>query len=262
MYIASLSSSSTYGNAYLVWDESCRPILVDCGISLKRLACSLRSLGMQVSDLAGLFISHEHMDHIRAMCLATPLAQKYNIPVYASRGFWDWYFSNVPRYVDPLLIRVVRHGEPVSVSGFRVLPFAKPHDAAEPLGFLVESAGERVAFVMDLGHFPRYLAELLRGVENLVFETNYDLDMELSSGRPASLVKRITGDYGHLSNEQAAAALASLVTSSTRRIVLAHLSIDCNRPQLARQAVAVAVTRAGFVPSIFVAPAEGMAVYP
>ena len=89
MQIASLSSSSTSGNSYVVWDDGCRPILVDCGVPIRRLVSSLNEFGILPEDVAGIFITHEHSDHVRAMCLVTPLAQKYRIPVYAALGFWD-----------------------------------------------------------------------------------------------------------------------------------------------------------------------------
>lgn len=261
MYIASLSSSSTCGNAYLVWDDASRPVLIDCGISVRRLTHSLRELGMEPEDIAGLFITHEHSDHLRAMCLRTPLCQRFGFPAFASPGFWAWYEEHVPRDMDPALRRVVSPGQSVRVSGISVQAFSKPHDAVEPLGFVVECQGERAGFAMDLGHVPDRMEGILTGLEHLVFESNHDVMMERNSGRPYFLIRRVMGDLGHLSNDQASLSLTTLVTVRTRQVILAHLSTDCNTPEIARDAVSSALGAAGKRPVVHTAPPGEMAVY-
>ncbi len=234
---------------------------MDCGVSLKKVVCALRTLGMEPSDLAGLFITHEHSDHVRSMCLKTPLAEKFGIPVYASAGFWQWWEYNVPCRLDPSLRRVMAPFETVRLEGVEVQAFPKPHDAAEPLGFVVESGGERAGFAMDLGHVPARIEGVLTGLTHLVFESNHDVIMEKESGRPYFLIRRVLGDLGHLSNDQAAESLARLVTDHTKQVVLAHLSIDCNTPGLAVGAVKAALSPAGRKTSVFAAPAGDLAVY-
>lgn len=259
--IASLSSSSTYGNAYIVWEDSKRPILIDCGMSLKRMVASLEALGMTPRDLAALFITHEHSDHVRALCLKNPLPEKYHIPVYASRGFWEWYLNYRGYRIDLSLVNVVESGQRVRTEGYRVQAFSKPHDALDPLGFIVEGSTGRVCFVMDLGHVPYPLEALLRGTEYLFFESNHDVDMELRSGRPRPLIDRVLGAQGHLSNTQAADSISRLATKDTREIVLCHLSIDCNSPEVALTAVQSGLKRAGLSPVLSVAPPGELAVY-
>lgn len=262
MYLASISSSSTCGNAYLVWDDSSRPVLIDCGISLRRLVRALRELGMKPGDVSALFITHEHSDHVRAMNLVTPLPQKFGIPVFASKGFWDWYAGIMPRYIDPALVRVIASGQDVEVSGLTVSAFAKPHDAREPLGFVVESAaGERAGVAMDLGHVPGNVEALLTGLDHLIFESNHDVEMEKTSGRPYFLIRRVLGDLGHLSNEQAAESLARLVTERTKQVILAHLSTQCNTPEIARDAAAERLHATGMHPRLHTAPPGELAVY-
>ncbi len=260
MYIASLSSSSTCGNAYVVWDDETRPVLIDCGISLRRLCKGLGDLGMVPEDIGGLFITHEHRDHVSAMCLVTPVAQRYDIPVYASRGFWNWY-SSLGRFVDPSLINVVGDGSAVEVGNALVEAFEKPHDAREPLGFVVRAGGCRAAFVMDLGHVPRTLEEQLLGCEYLVFEANHDVDMEKNSGRPSYLIQRVLGNQGHLSNEQAAECLSRLVGENTKQVILAHLSTQCNTPKKAVGAVCAKLLSSGINCDVSAAPAGDVAVY-
>lgn len=246
----------------MVWDDSSRPVLIDCGISLKHLVGSLRELGMDPGDVAALFITHEHSDHVKGMSFVTPVPQRFGIPVYASRGFWDWYWENMPRYIDPSLVNVIAPGRPVEVSGLMVSAFAKPHDAREPLGFVVESAsGERAGVAMDLGHVTDEIEVLLADLDHLVFESNHDVEMERTSGRPYFLIRRVLGDLGHLSNEQAAESLAHLVTARTRQVILAHLSTECNTPEMARDSVQARLRAAGKHPLIYIAPPGELAVY-
>ena len=260
MQIASLSSSSTSGNSYVVWDDGCRPILVDCGVPIRRLVSSLNEFGILPEDVAGIFITHEHSDHVRAMCLVTPLAQKYRIPVYAAPGFWDWYSSYSCR-LDKDLMRTIKAGEVVQVSGASVKAFRKPHDALEPLGFVVECGGEAAGFAMDLGHVTQEVEDCLTGLDHLVFESNHDVDMEKNSGRPWHLIRRVLGRLGHLSNDQAAEALSRIVTSGTRQVILAHLSTECNTPEIAKRVVSQSLKRSGKSPSVHVAPAREIALF-
>ncbi len=261
VYVATLSSSSTKGNAYLAWDDGTRPVLIDCGISLRRLVGGLAQLGMEPRDLAGLFITHEHIDHISAMCLVTPVAEKFGIPVYSSPGFWSWYRCKVGRHIDPSLINVIEANQSVSAGGMSVRAFAKPHDACEPLAFAVESQGERAAFVMDLGHVPDALQEGIAGSDYFVFESNHDVEMEKNSGRPIYLIRRVLGKLGHLSNDQAGRCLADLVTANTRKVVLAHLSLDCNTPEIAVAAVSERLQKVGKLCRVLAAPAGDVAVF-
>jgi len=260
LYIASLSSSSTCGNAYVVWGDSTRPVLIDCGVPIRRLTASLKEFGMEPQDLAGLFITHEHSDHVKAMCLVTPFAQKYRLPVFASRGFWKWY-SRYSCRLDRDLVRPIAAGEEVVVSGCRVTAFSKPHDALEPLGFIVECDGERAGFAMDLGHVTEEIASCLRGLEHLVLESNHDVEMEKRSGRPWHLIQRVLGRLGHLSNDQAAEALCDLVTDTTKQVILAHLSTECNTPEVARSAVLGRLAEVGKKVPVRVAPARETALY-
>ena len=195
------------------------------------------------------------------MCLKTPFPQKFQVPVYASSGFWEWFNVRHGSYIDPCLINCVKNNQSVDISGYKVQAFSKPHDAREPMGYKVDGTSSGAAFVMDLGYVPTSVEDLLRGVEYFVFEANHDAEMEINSGRPKFLIQRVLGKLGHLSNDQAAASLGRLVTSHTKQVILAHLSIDCNCPDIAAKAVSNKLGKLGYTPELKVAPARRIEGY-
>jgi len=261
MRIFSLSSSSKYGNAYVIWEDSKRPLLIDCGLSLRRLVNGLHEIGLSPEDIAGVFITHEHSDHVKAMCLKTPFAQKFKVPVFAPPGFWRWFNTRHCSYIDPCLVHCVEDNQRVDISGYTVHAFLKPHDASEPMGYRVDGISSSAGFVMDLGYVPSSVEGVLRGVEYLVFEANHDVEMEINSGRPGFLIRRVMGRLGHLSNDEAAESLGRLVTAHTKQVILAHLSIDCNCPDIAVRVVDDKLKELGHKPDIKAAPARGVAAY-
>lgn len=260
MHLASFSSSSVYGNAYIVWDDSDGAVLVDCGTPLRVLIRGFEALGLAPEDVRGVFITHEHEDHIRSLCLKEPFPERFSVPVYASPLFWDWYFRSGYR-LDMGLVRTIEDGERVKLEGFQIHAFRKPHDAVDPLSFVVAGKEGRVALMTDMGHVPSRIASLVHGVEYLVIEANHDVQMELSSGRPPALVSRILGEHGHLSNAQAGAAISRIVSQDTRKVILAHLSVDCNTPEVARSECCRALRGTGFAGELHVAPVRDRAVY-
>lgn len=249
--IVSLASSSVYGNAYLIgWGSTY--LLVDCGVSLRRLEQSLASLGVAPQSLAGIVLTHEHGDHIRALQLKTPFSTKYNLPVYAPRELW----AASLRGLTGIQGHVLTADSTQQIGCLQVSAYGKSHDAIRPLMFRVTAPdGVCAAVVTDLGEVTQ---EVYRGAQNadyLIFESNHDRQMELDSGRPYMLIRRVLGRFGHLSNDEAGSALAELVGERTRGIMLAHLSLDCNRPELAVRTVTPYLRRAGFSGLLTVAPA-------
>lgn len=220
---------------------------------MRRLERHLRSLDVEPASIQAIFITHDHRDHVAALKVGEPFPQRYRIPVYGMPGFWR-NFSFKER-IDDDLRRVVSAGDSVDIDGCLVRPFRKPHDAWDPVGYTVECGFRRISILTDLGFVPR---EVLQHVEDstfLVLESNHDVDMEMNSGRSPFLIRRVLSDVGHLSNEQAAAALAIAVGKSTRLVLLAHLSLDCNTPEMALKAALRAVRRKDQV-TIEVAPPD------
>jgi len=235
MKVVSLASSSAHGNAYLVGYGSTH-VLVDCGMPIRRLEKSLQALHVDPHALSGIFISHEHGDHVRALQLRLPFSTKYNVPSYSSHLLWSGlrHFGHLPSD----LCKVMEHGETIQTGALTVAAFKKSHDAIAPLGFrLTTPEGTSVAVVTDLGEVTADVVSGALGCDYLVFESNHDRGMELSSGRPWALIRRVMGKCGHLSNDEAGEALTELITERTKGIMLAHLSLDCNTPAQALQTV-------------------------
>jgi phosphoribosyl 1,2-cyclic phosphodiesterase len=253
---ASLASSSTYGNSYLICGGGSR-VLIDCGLSRRAMEQGLIALGVAPGTLDAIFVTHEHGDHTRSLCLKTSFAQKHGIPVYAPALVWR--LCGGAYGLDNCFRATVADGDEVRAGGLKVAALGKPHDGAEPLCFVVRSATagatESVAVVTDLGHLPETLAASLRGATACILESNHDVEMELNSGRPRHLIRRVLGDRGHLSNEQAARAAVALATAATRVIALAHLSLDCNLPDLAVKVVSDACREVGLRPTVEALPA-------
>lgn len=224
-------ASGSKGNASVV---ECPDglVLVDAGISSRQIEVRMAALGLDPARVRAIVVTHEHTDHIGGLRVA---AAKFHVPVYASDGtrFSEtWKRSSCPA-AEP-----VERGRAFEVCGVRVVPFAVPHDAIEPLGFRFERAGDAVGYCTDLGQVTPEAAEGLGDVRILALESNHDPAMLAACDRyPAHLKARIGGNAGHLSNPQAAAALAELVTARTQSLVAMHLSQHTNLPSVCRAAL-------------------------
>lgn len=270
MRFSSLASSSKAGSAYLIEGGDGTRVLVDCGLGIRRLEARLWESGANPASVSGVFLTHGHSDHVAAVRLRRPFTRKFHVPLYASRSLLASLADGVA--VGPAgdtgagapeggpfasglgEAHPLRAATPVQVGGLEVTPFLKPHDADDPFGFVLTDGESRLAVVTDLGCVSREIVRLLRGSTFLVFESNHDVDMELNSGRPAHLIRRVLGDRGHLSNEQAGEALAEIAGPETRMVVLAHLSDECNTPELALSTVSRYLDEAGYGGGLAVAP--------
>lgn len=243
MRMAVLGSGSG-GNA-LVLDTGETRLLVDAGLSAKQLCLRMEAVGIAPESLDGIFLSHEHGDHVRGLDV---FLRNYQIPVFATaltrevvedklRGRIEW--------------RVFQRGQEFEVGGVSVLAFAVPHDAVDPVGFVCTEHDVRVGVVTDFGHVTGVVRDQLRGVRGLFVESNYDQEMlDADTKRPWSTKQRIASRHGHLSNAQAAELVAELAEHGLEDVVLGHLSADCNCPVIAAAAVqgAAARVRVGIAP--------------
>ena len=231
MQICPLGSGSSGNSIYLRAGET--HLLIDAGLPGQVIARSLATLGVAVADIAGILITHEHSDHLRGIPL---LARKYNLPVYASGGTADELAWMLPDNVD------VRRLSPEGTrfDDVDVRHFSVSHDAADPVGYIFECDGVRVAMATDLGCVTREVKKAISGCQVIVLESNHDEDMLATGPYPEYLKQRIRSRYGHLSNHQAADALKNAWHEDLRHVVLAHLSRENNDPILARDTVSEA----------------------
>lgn len=216
--LASLGSGSK-GNATLVHLGD-QLILIDCGFSAKQIAQRMARLGLAPGDVTALLVTHEHSDHARGV---KTLAHRYNIPVYASHG-------TLKAMQFPLPARsIASHGR-FQLGNVTVVPVAVPHDAREPVQFVFEYAGHRVGVLSDLGHVTPHVVEHYRACDLLMMESNHDPEMLRTGSYPPSLKRRVGGDLGHLSNNQAAELLRQ-VGHASARVVIGHVSEQNNSTQ-------------------------------
>ena len=233
----SLASSSVYGNSYLVEGPDGTRLLVDYGARQRRMLADLQALGVDPASIAAILLTHEHSDHTYCLGLRRPAVAAYGARLLAHPAVlascpaavhYQRCAGHAPATQDCLL-----PGTSVQIGSLTVEPFSTPHDAVAPLGFVIRCDGVSLGIATDLGHLPDAVGSKLHGCTHLILESNHDHQMEINSGRPWYLIDRVLGPDGHLSNDQAADALGLLVTGATRSVLLAHLSLDCNAPELA-----------------------------
>jgi len=221
-------SSGSGGNSIWV-DAGAARILIDAGLPLRETARRCRSAGLDVRDLTDVFLTHEHADHAHA---AGILGRKLHVRVHATRGTLRELRDPPPEE----LRHAVRGGVPVRLAGLTVTPIALPHDAREPVAYVVDDGLARAAVLTDLGSVTRAIVRDLQDLDALVLEMNHDVRLLLEGPYPWSLKQRIRSDLGHLSNEQGARLLHHTLHAGLRYLVLAHLSEHNNTERHARRA--------------------------
>jgi len=225
-----LGSGSAGNCAYLEAGDT--RLLVDAGLSARQIRLRLAALGRSVETLTGILITHEHSDHVQGLDVLGP---RLDVPVYCNR-----LTKEAVEYQRQIRLasRVFATGASFEAGGLTVESFSVPHDAQDPVGFLVHTAEGSIGFLTDLGHATRLVIERVRSARALLIEANHDLKLlQEDTRRPWSTKQRIMSRHGHLSNDAAAAAVAEMGAEHLRFLFLGHLSRDCNRPELARAAV-------------------------
>jgi phosphoribosyl 1,2-cyclic phosphodiesterase len=226
-------ASGSAGNACLVEADGCG-VLVDAGISADAIARGLESVGLNPRDLAGILLTHEHEDHARA---AGPLGRAFGIPVFANAAA----AAASGAALEGTALRMFETATPFDVGPFTVTAFAVPHDAAEPVGFTLATPRRRVTVATDLGSADNVLDGHLAAADLVILESNYDLRLLSVSAYPWFLKNRILSGRGHLSNDDAARAIARTAGDRARTVCLVHLSEVNNLASLARDIVRAAL---------------------
>ena len=237
MRLLSIASGSSGNCIYTGTDQT--HILIDAGISAKRIEKGLFEVGLKPSELSGIFITHEHSDHIKGLGV---LARKYEIPIYGTEGTLSEIrnVKSLGEYSEDLLIPL-RGDVKFALGDMEILPFHIDHDAADPVAYRIQNNGKSVAVATDLGHYDQYIIDHLLDLDALLLESNHDIRMLETGPYPYYLKRRILGDHGHLSNENAGRLLNCILNDKLKHILLGHLSKENNLPELAFETVRLEV---------------------
>jgi phosphoribosyl 1,2-cyclic phosphodiesterase len=233
MRLSSIASGSS-GNAIYVGSEDTH-ILIDAGISAKRIESGLKELGLKGEDLDAVLLTHEHSDHVKGLKV---LSARYGFPVYATKGTLSAVKKNgyIGEYPDDLLNTVSADRE-FQIGDLTLKPFSIDHDAEEPVAYRISGGGKSAAVATDMGHFTDYTVRNLSCLDALLVESNHDVRMLETGPYPYYLKRRILSDFGHLSNENAGRLIVRILHDNLKYIVLGHLSKENNFPDLAYETV-------------------------
>lgn len=233
MNLCSIASGSS-GNCIYLGEED-GGILIDAGISRKRIVTGLERKGLSLDDIKAIFITHEHSDHISGL---GPVLRKNPIPVYATADTVSaiWEKTNMNN-ISPELFHSIRPEEEIEAGEMLVRPFSISHDAVDPVCYTVEKQGKRAAVATDMGCFDDTIIRVLGQCDSVLIEANHDINMLQVGPYPYSLKMRILGNKGHLSNTSCADLIKEILHKDLKHLVLGHLSRENNFPQLAYRTV-------------------------
>lgn len=239
MQVHILASGSTGNVAYFKFGHT--RLLVDAGISTRRIESKLALLGVKTGDLDGVLITHEHIDHIKGLDV---LIRRYHLPVFARAATWE----AIPcrHKLPPECCIAVE--EQFQLGGVEIEAYNISHDAADPVGFAFHYQQKKWVMATDMGVITGSVLKALQGADLAVLESNHDRDMLRDGPYPRFLKQRIAGKYGHLSNHDAAAILAHIPLKEQMQVFLAHLSQHNNHPDLALNTVADSLLKQGYQP--------------
>lgn len=238
MRFCSIASGSS-GNCIYVGSETTH-LLIDAGISTRKIEEGLNRLELSGRDIDGILITHEHSDHVAGLGV---FCKKYHVPLYATKGTVQAVLGgrgkNIP---DASLFQEIEPDSHFMIKDLRVSPMRVSHDAAEPVAYRVGYQDKKVAVCTDLGIFNDYTAECLQGLNAILLEANHDVNMLQVGSYPYYLKQRILGNRGHLSNENAGRLLDRILNDNMHAVLLGHLSKENNMPELAHEAVRMEIT--------------------
>ena len=241
-------ASGSGGNCVLLSERDTH-ILIDAGISMRRLQQSLRAYDLEIDDIRGVLITHEHSDHVSGLKM---LLKYHELPLYAPHTVASRLCGMLPDAEEAM--HVIRPGEGFRLGAVKVCAFHTPHDTDESVGYRVEGDGV-FALATDMGHVTDEVLEGLMGADAVLIESNHDLEMLYNGPYSVPLKRRILSDRGHLSNTDCAALAVRLAETGTRTVILGHLSKENNRPELALREVEHALE--GRSVRLFCAPVYG-----
>lgn len=235
-------SSGSCGNCYYLGTSE-GGILIDAGVSLRRLKKTLMENGLEMSAVSAVLITHDHLDHIRHL---GSFCKKLSLPVYTAAPIHGALARHT--FTAPTIApcrRILKEDEWNEVAGMKVRYFVVPHDATQTVGYAIEVAGHKFVIMTDVGRMTDEAVEFARGADTVVLESNYDIDMLMSGPYTYELKMRIVQGCGHLSNDECASAVKRFWHKGLRNIFLCHLSENNNTRQLAADCTAQALSDIG-----------------
>lgn len=233
MDLCSIASGSSGNCIYAASDTT--KLLIDTGVSKKRVEEGLERLLVRPEELSGILITHEHSDHIKGLGV---MSRRYKLPIYATSGTIDAIRRmNCLGAIDSDLFVPVADAHPFFLGDVRVIPIAISHDAAEPVAYRLECEGKQMAVITDLGTYDADIVDRLQHLDALLLESNHDVRMLQVGSYPYYLKQRILGNKGHLSNDSSAHLLCSLLHDGMKQVLLGHLSQENNMEELALETV-------------------------
>ena len=233
MRLVNIASGSS-GNCTYIGDDK-NHILIDAGISRKRIEEGLNAIGLTLKDINAILITHEHTDHIGGLGV---ISRKDEIPMYATNGTIKGIVaSKSTKEIDKALFNVINYDKSFYIGGLRINPFRISHDAYEPAAFTVESGKKKTGVITDLGKYDDYIVSHLYDMDSVMVEANHDIHMLETGPYSYQLKMRVLSDRGHLSNDSCARMLGKILCDKTGCIMLGHLSKENNYDKLALMTV-------------------------
>lgn len=231
MRFASLGSGSS-GNSLAIEAAATR-VLLDCGFGLREAMQRILRLGLEPEQISGILVTHEHDDHAGGVFR---FANKYRIPVWLTHGTFTMSQRYLPAQCN-FTVHIIDSHEAFSIGDLYIQPFPVPHDAREPVQFVLSDGQRRLGMLTDTGTSTPHIENMLSGCDGLVLECNHDLEMLMNGPYAYPLKKRVSGRLGHLDNQTSASLLSRLDNSKLKHLLAAHLSAQNNHPHLARNAL-------------------------
>lgn len=239
MKFCSLYSGSTGNSLFVQGNET--KILVDSGVSAKKVESALDSINIDIKEINAILVTHEHIDHIRSI---GTIAKKYNIPIYANLGTWNG-IENEKTVIKIENKNYFKIGEELNIGELKIKPFSTSHDAMDSCGFSIEHDNKKISIATDLGEVTKEVMSNLKNSKFILLESNYEPEVLKCCSYPYILKKRIAGERGHLSNNVAGETISKLVEYGLQNVMLGHLSKDSNFPELAYKSVTNELTKNG-----------------
>lgn len=224
--------SGSSGNSLYVENDNTK-LLIDCGVSSKKIEQGLNSINVDPSSINAILITHEHTDHIKGV---STFSKKFDIPIFSTAETIDSMKPQIEK-VSEKNIKKFKISENFTIGSLDILPFSIPHDAANPCGFNISNRYKKISIATDIGHMNNAILKNLEGSNFVLLESNYDTEVLKYCSYPFHLKSRIAGPNGHLSNTMAGKTISYLLKNGLEIAMLGHLSKESNFPELAYQTV-------------------------